>query len=409
MTVTEKILAKASKKAVVFPGEIVKAKVDKAMIHDNNAPLVMKHFSKIVVDQVWDPERIVFVVDHHSPCTSIKAAQHQAEMREFARKQGVKKFFDCGEGICHVLMLEKGLAGPGQVIVGTDSHTTGEGALGSFATGIGATEMAGVLATGEIWLRVPETIKVEINGDIPSGSDARDVISLVLQKIGASGANYLAVEFTGTTVEKMDLSEKTTLCVMSMEMGAKNAVIVPAEGKNTGDHLESDPDAGYYAHLVFDVADLEPLVACPSLPTNIRKVEEVEKDRIFINQAAVSSCAGAQLRDLKAAAEILKNKKIAENVRLLVIPASREIYNQAMHEGYLNILHDAGAIISSPACGACGAHDIGALAPGEVCISSTTRNMPGRMGPGGEIYLASAATVAASALKGYICDPRKVV
>lgn len=405
MTVTEKILARAGGKYAVKPGEIVNAAVDRAMIQDNTAPIVIREFGRINKGRVWDPSKVVFVIDHHSPSTSIKAAGHQAKIRRFVHEQGIKHFFDCGNGVCHVLMLEKKLTGTGRVIVGADSHTTGEGATGSFATGIGSTEMAGVLATGHIWLRVPETIKVEITGTIPKGVNVRDVVSLVMKNVGPDGANYMALEYSGDVVRGFDLSERATMCMVGVEMGAKNAIIVPSPGETEDEIVTSDPDAGYRKVLRFDVSGLEPLIACPNLPTNIKAVKDV--GIIAVNQASIGSCAGGSLKDLQLAASILKGRRVSPGVRLIVIPSSRDTYREAMRQGILDVLCESGAVISSPACATCAAYEVGALAPGEVCISTTTRNMPGRMGPGGEIYLAGAATVAASAVTGYITDPRE--
>lgn len=407
MTVTEKILAKAGGKQVVKPGEIVNAAVDRAMIQDNNAPIVIREFKRINVDKVWDPSKIVFVIDHHSPSTTMKAAEHQAGIRSFVREQGIEHFFDCGQGICHILMLEKKLTGTGRVVVGADSHTTGEGAWGSFATGIGATEMAAVLATGYVWLRVPESVKVEFTGKLQPGVDARDVISLVLKHFGPAGGNYLAVEYTGDLVKGFDLSERATLCMMGVEMGTKNSIIVPSPEEVDEPVIESDPGASYREVLKFDVNSLEPLVACPSLPTNVKAVREL--DRVAINQAVVGSCAGGSMRDLKLAAAMLKGRRVHPGVRFIVVPSSRDTYQEALKQGILEALHGSGAVICSPTCGPCAGYELGVLAPGEVCISTTTRNMPGRMGPGGEVYLGSAATAAASAVTGYITDPREFI
>lgn len=407
MTVTEKILARAGGKERVIPGEIVNAAVDRAMIQDNNGPIVIREFKRIDVDKVWDASKVVFIIDHHSPSSTIKAAEHQANIRRFVREQGIENFFDCGRGICHILMLENKLTGTGRVVVGTDSHTTGEGASGSFATGIGATEMASVLATGYIWLRVPESMRVDFTGNLQQGVDARDVIALVMKEVGPSGANYMAMEFTGNLVQEFDLNARATLCMMGVEMGAKNAIIVPSPGETDEGVVESDPDAVYREVLRFDVSGLEPLVACPPIPTNVHPVRDAGK--VPLNQAVLGSCAGGTLRDLKLAAGILRGRKVLPSVRFIVIPASKETYREAMRQGILETLHDSGAIISSPACAACAGFEIGVLAPGEVCISTTTRNMPGRMGPGGEIYLASAYTVAASAVTGYITDPREFI
>lgn len=397
MTLTEKILARGCGRTSVKPGEIIQVAVDGAMIHDNNAGLAIKYFHQIDRAVVWAPEKVFFFIDHHSPSTSPKAVKHHDAMRKFAAEWGIRHFYDCGQGISHVVMLEEGLAGTGKIIVGTDSHTTGEGAAGSFATGIGATEMAAVLATGRIWFRVPSTIKVEVTGALKQDVDARDLMTAILSRFGPDGASYCSVEFHGPACRVMSLEERTMCCVMSMEMGAKNALF--ADGVNGG-------DADYESVEVFDAGDVEPMVAVPSLPTNGRLAKVVAAEKVRVHQAAVVSCAGALLKDLAAAARILDGRTVAEGTRLLVIPASRKIYGQALESGYLKILHDAGAVIGSPSCGACGAHDAGILAEGEVCISSSTRNMAGRMGAGGIVYLGSAATVAASAVKGYVADPR---
>lgn len=390
-TLTEKILARGCGKAVI-PGEIVEVSVDRAMIHDNNAALVMKHYDAIVNPSVWDPDRVVFVIDHHSPSTTVKAVRHHSAMRKFAQRHGVRRFFDCGSGISHIIMLEEGLAGEGDVVVGTDSHTTGEGALGAFATGIGATEMAVVLVTGMIWFQVPETIKVMLNGTMPDGVEARDVMNAVLDRFGPEGANYQAVEFHGPVADAMSVEERAICCILAMEIGAKNALFVASE----------DADASYARVEKFDVSRFERSIAIPSLPTNVKSLNVVARERIPIDQAFIGACTGGLLRDLECAARILKGRKIAGNVRLLVIPATRRIYNEALYRGYLQVLHDAGAIIGSPACGGCGGHDAGILAEGEVCIANSPRNMDGRMGAGGIVYLAGTATVAASAASGFI-------
>lgn len=397
MTLTERILARGCGRTSVKPGEIVQVAVDRAMIHDNNAALVIKNFGQIRNARVQTPERVAFFIDHHSPSTTVKAVKHHDAMRKFASEHGIGRFCDCGCGISHVVMLEEGLARAGEIVVGTDSHTTGEGALGSFATGIGATEMAAVLATGRIWFRVPPTIRVVAEGSLPDGSDARDLMSCILRRIGPDGANYCAVEFGGAASRSMSLEERIMFCVMSMEMGAKNALF--AENGDSG--------AAYQSTETFDASTVVPMIAVPSLPTNGEPAQDVARRNIRVQQAAIASCAGALLRDLAAAARILGGRRVASGTRLLVIPATRRIYGRALDMGYLKILHDAGAVIGSPSCGACGGHDAGILAEGEVCISSSTRNMSGRMGAGGIVYLGSAATVAASAVRGCIADPRE--
>ncbi|MDR0653607.1 MAG: 3-isopropylmalate dehydratase large subunit [Synergistaceae bacterium] len=395
MTITERILARAGGLASVRPGDMVDASVDRAMIHDNNAALVMDNFEKIIDPMIWAPERVAMFIDHHSPSTSVKASGHHARTRSFAARHGISRLYDCGQGISHIVMLEENLAGPGELVVGTDSHTTGEGARGAFATGIGATEMAAVLVSGHVWLRVPETIKIVMEGTLPNEAEARDLMNVVLSRLGPDGANYRAVEFHGSAGRSMSLEERAMCCVMSMEMGAKNAVFADAAEP-------PERDAAYGRVETFRADETEPCVAVPPLPTNACLLREVERERIKIDQAYIGSCAGGLLRDMAAAADVLKNRHAAPGVRLLVIPASRRIYAEALAKGYIATLHEAGAIIGSPACGACGGHDAGVLAKGEVCISDSPRNMEGRMGPGGTVYLAGAATVAASAVRGYI-------
>lgn len=395
MTLTEKILARGCKRETVRPGEIVEVEADRMMIHDNNAALVIGGFNKIAQASVLHPERTVFVIDHHSPSTSVKAAAHQAAMRRFAEKHKISAFYDCGRGISHVVMLEEGLAGLGEIVIGTDSHTTGQGSVGAFATGVGATEMAALLVTGKIWLKIPETVKVELDGTLPKGADARDLMLRVLERFGPEGANYRAVEFHGAAARAMTREERIMCCVLCMEMGAKNALF--ADGETEG--------ASYAGTERFRAGETEPMVALPHSPANARTLREVERERICVDQAFIGSCAGGLLRDLESAARTLEGREVAPRVRLLVTPASRRIYAEALERGYLKTLHDAGAVITPPACGACGAHDCGAIAEGEVCIANSPRNMNGRMGPGGMIYLASAATTAASALKGYIASP----
>ncbi|MDR3355484.1 MAG: 3-isopropylmalate dehydratase large subunit [Synergistaceae bacterium] len=374
------------------PGDIVDAPVDRAMIHDNNAALVIENFGRIAGASVWSPDKAVFFIDHHSPSTSVKAVKHHSLMRRFARENGIKSFFDCGWGISHVVMIEQGLAAPGEIVVGTDSHTTGEGALGAFATGIGATEMAAVLATGRVWLKVPETVKILLNGVLPPGVYARDVMTAVLGRLGPEGANYRSVEFQGSAADAMSQDDRIVCCVMSMEMGAKNAMFVS----------HADPDAEYERTEEFDASSMTPMAALPGLPTNVAPLSEIEGRGIKIDQAFIGSCAGGLMVDIETAAKVLKGGRVAEGVRLLVIPATRHIYEESLKRGYMEILHGAGAVIGSPACGGCGGHDAGILAEGEVCIANSPRNMGGRMGAGGVVYLANSATVAASALSGRI-------
>ncbi|RKZ20133.1 3-isopropylmalate dehydratase large subunit [bacterium] len=414
MTIAEKILAKASGKKEVNPGEIVIAKVDVAMSHENGR-MVKKAFEKIGIKKVWDPEKIVIIFDHRIPAESEKTANLHKEMREFVREQGIVNFFDINTGICHQVLAEKGFSRPGIVLIGTDSHTTTAGAFGAFSTGVGATDMAGVWATGEIWLRVPSTIKIVINGKLPPGVSAKDVILYIIGQKGIDGADYRSVEFHGETVREMSIASRMVLSNLSMEMGAKVAFVPPDE--KTLEYVKArtrypyeavlpDEDAEYEDVWEFDVSNLSPQIACPHTVDNVKPIEEVEG--IEVHQAVIGSCTNGRLEDLRVAAEILKGRKVHKNTRLLVIPASWEIYKQAMKEGILEVLIDAGAVILNPGCGPCvGAHE-GILGKGEVAISSTNRNFRGRMGsPESLIYLGSPATVAASAVEGKITDPRK--
>ena len=414
-TISEKILARASGQKSVEPGDIVEAKVDVAMSHDN-AALVSRVFKSIGVKRVWDPSRIVILFDHRVPANSVQTAEGHRAVREFVRSQGILHFYDMSEGICHQILPERGHVRPGELIVGTDSHTTTHGAFGAFATGIGATEMAAVWAVGSLWLRVPETLKIVVKGELPPGVYSKDIILHIIGQMGADGANYKSVEFVGETVEKLSISSRMVISNQAMEMGAK-AALIPPDSK-TIDFVRSrssvefrpvvsDEDANYEDEYAFDVSGLEPQVACPHSPCNVKPVSELSG--VSINQAFIGSCTNGRVEDLRVAAEILRGKKVAESVRLIVGPASWEVFKEAMREGLLQIFLQAGGTIINPGCGPClGAHE-GILAPGEVAISSSNRNFKGRMGSReAEVYLASPATVATSALKGEIADPREV-
>ena len=413
MTISEKILARSSDKNKVEPGEIIDAKVDMAMSHDN-AALVSKVFNEIGVKNVWNPSKIVIILDHRVPANNIKAAEAHKRIREFIKKQGIKHFYEAGEGICHQVMIEKGHARPGMLVVGTDSHTTTYGAIGAFSTGIGATEMAAVWATGKLWLKVPETIKININGALPNLVTSKDIILHIIGKIKSDGANYKAIEFYGETIDKMSVESRLTISNQSMEAGAKAAIIPPdsktieyvkSRTKEGFDIVKADNDANYEEILDFDVSSLEPMVACPHTVDNVKPVREVAG--LEINQAVLGSCTNGRLEDLELAAKIIDGKNVHKNVRMIVVPASREIYLKAIEKEIIQKFVKAGAMVINPGCGPClGAHQ-GILASGERAITSTNRNFKGRMGsPDSEIYLASPATVVASAIKGEITDPR---
>jgi len=390
MTLAEKILSeKAGVKAEA--GDIVEAKIDKAMSHDN-AALVIKKFKEIGA-KLWDASKIVIILDHRVPANTIKTAEGHKAIREFVKQNGIENFYDINYGICHQVMIEEGHVKKGMLIVGTDSHTTSYGALGAFSTGIGATEMASVWATGKLWLKVPETYKIVIKGSIPKGVFAKDIILHIIGELKADGANYKAVEFYGI-VEDFPLADKITMSNMSMEMGAKAAMFY---GSN---------DGPYEKEFEFDVSGLTPQIACPHSVDNVKSIEDVEGKEI--NQAMLGSCTNGRIEDLRIAAKILKGKRIAKNVRMLVFPASMKVYKQALEEGLIKIFIEAGAVVMNPGCGPClGAHE-GVLASGEVAIASTNRNFRGRMGSKeAEVYLASPASVAAAAIEGKITDPRK--
>jgi len=412
MTIAEKTLARSSGVNNVKPRQIVTARIDVAMSHEN-ADVVLRAFREIGVDKVWDPERIVLLFDHRIPAESEKSAATHQRIREFVREQKIRYFYDMKEGICHQILPENGHSLPGEVMVGTDSHTTTHGAFGTFATGIGATEMAGVWATGELWFMVPESIRIRVSGKFRRYVSAKDLILNIIGRLGSDGADYKAVEFCGETVSEMSIASRMVLTNLSMEMGAKVAFVIPDEKtvtyvkRRAGREftvLVPDADAAYADDIEMDVDDLKSMLACPHSVDNVKPVSELAGKRI--DQALIGSCTNGRLEDLAAAAEILEGKQVASHVRLLVIPASRRVYSEAIKKGYAEIFLDAGALILNPGCGPClGAHQ-GLMAPGEVCISTTNRNFKGRMGSSESfVYLASPATVASSAIRGEISPP----
>jgi 3-isopropylmalate/(R)-2-methylmalate dehydratase large subunit len=418
VNITEKILAKASGKQAVHPGEIIDANVDVVMVHDLTGPLAVEAFKKIGVPKVWDNKKVVVILDHQVPAESVKAAELHKTMRQFAKEQNLP-FYDVGRGgICHQVMPEKGHVVPGTVIVGADSHTCTYGAFGAFATGIGSTEAAAVFATGKIWFKVPPTIKVNVQGDFQKYVTPKDLILNIIGKLSVDGAIYKSAEFTGPTIKNMSISGRMTLCNMAVEMGAKNGIIEPDEttrkflqGRVTSmpnfDTLKSDADAVYERTVDFDVSNMEPQVACPSSVDNVKPVSEV--GNVPIDQAFIGSCTNGRIEDLRLTAQVLKGRQVKDGVRALVIPASQEVYRQAMQEGLLEIFTDANAIVCGSACGPCLGGHIGLLAAGETCVSSSNRNFIGRMGSTqASVYLASPATVAASAVTGKITSAQQL-
>ena len=415
-TFAEKILALKAGLAEMVPGQIVTVRPDKLLTHDNTSAIA-KTFRKIGVDRVADPSMNVIILDHVTPAANETYAQSHKETRDFVQEQGIAAFYDVGEGICHQVLPEHGHALPGMLIVGSDSHTPSHGALGAFAAGIGRTEAAAVMATGEIWLRVPESMRIIVEGALPPRVSAKDLVLSIIGDIGADGADYRSVEFAGPVVEVMSVSSRLVLCNLVAEMGAKNGYVAPdattrawLAGRSAVEEyteVHPDPDASYAQVLHYDVSDLAPQVAKPHRVDNVVPIDEVAG--LHIDQALIGTCTNGRLEDLQVAAEILRGKRIAPWVRLLVLPASRGILLEAIEQGVVTDLVAAGATLLNPGCGPClGAHE-GCMAPGERTISTANRNFKGRMGSReAEIYLGSPATVAASALAGAIADPRQL-
>jgi 3-isopropylmalate/(R)-2-methylmalate dehydratase large subunit len=414
MTMAEKILAKSSGKKEINAGEIVMANIDVAMTHDLTGPLSIESFEKIGVDKVWDPEKIVVLFDHQVPADSLEAAGNHIFMRKFVKKQKITNFYDVREGVCHQVLPEKGHVIPGEVIVGSDSHTCTHGALGAFSTGIGSTDMAMVFATGKLWFKVPETINFQIEGTLEDHVYAKDVVLNIIGNIGADGATYKACEFSGDVTHKMSVSERMVLCNMAIEMGGKTGLVEPDDKtinylKNRTNKkfeiMKTDKDAKSLETMHVDVNNLEPQIACPHNVDNVKPISQVEGTPI--DQVFLGSCTNGRFEDLKIAAEIMKDQQISNKVRMLVIPASREVYTKAMDEGLLRIFVDSGALICNPCCGPCLGGHIGLIGPGEVSLSTSNRNFLGRQGSTeGEVYLSSAAVAAVSAIHGEITDPR---
>ncbi len=419
MHAIEKIFAKHSGRSSVQTGEIVTARVDFAEINDLYLQTIYS-FYEMGGERVWDPERCAFVFDHYAPTPDIKSAANHKEMREFREKNGLRYHFDTNCGVCHQVMPEAGLIYPGMIVVATDSHTTTHGAFGAIGTGCGATDMAAILLTGELWFRIPEIIEVRLEGEAPKGVYPKDVILAVLGRIRADGAVYKAMDFTGSYVESLGVAGRMVICNMAVEMGAKTAYMQPnqavldyvsSRAVRPFEVEETDPGYVYQESYVFDVSELEPQLACPSSVENVHPLSAVAAaGPVRIDQGYIGSCTGGRTEDIAEAARILRGKHIADGTRLVLVPASRDVMLECMQKGYIQELMEAGATITTPGCGAClGAHE-GILAPGEVCISSTNRNFPGRMGSTeAQIYLASPAAVAASVLNGYITDPREVL
>jgi methanogen homoaconitase large subunit len=409
-TISQKIFSRASGSTrMVEPGEIVEAGVDYALSHDGTSVLAIRAFQEMGAEKVWDPERIVIPFDHIVPASNETAAELQRDVRAWIREQKITNFYDCGSGVCHQVFPEQGFALPGLLLVGADSHSCTYGALGAFGTGVGATDMAEIYSRGRLWFKVPQTLGVRISGTIKPNVSAKDIALMVIGENGADGATYKAVEYTGPAVEDLSISGRMTLCNLGVEMGAKAAMVPPdrktdawlaGRARRPYQPVLSDPGS-YNCEYEYDISDLEPQVAEPFRVDNVRPVSELAG--LEIDQVFIGTCTNGRLEDLAVAARILKGGRVL--ARTLVIPASRQILQEALQSGIIQTLVEAGAMIGPPGCGPClGAH-MGVLAEGEVCVSTSNRNFPGRMGKGGLVYLTSPATAATSALQGCLAVP----
>jgi len=418
MTMVEKIIAAHTEHETVKPGQIVNARVDMILGNDVTTPVAIREFEKTGVDKVFDKDRIAIVPDHFTPNKDIKSAEQVRMIREFARKHGITYYFEVGRmGIEHCLLPEQGLALPGEIIIGADSHTCTYGALNALGTGVGSTDLAAAMATGHLWFRVPETIKFVYNGKLNKWVSGKDLILYTIGDIGVDGALYKAMEFTGEAIESLSMDGRMTMSNMAIEAGGKCGLI--AYDEKTEAYLKnravreytpyySDPDAEYARVIEYDVSKIEPQVAFPHLPENTRPVSEA--GGVKIDQAVIGSCTNGRMEDLRIAAEILDGKKIHPDVRCIIFPGTQEIYMEALKEGLIEVFIAAGAAVSTPTCGPCLGGHMGILASGEKAISTTNRNFVGRMGhPESEVYLASPAVAAASAVKGFITHPEEVV
>ncbi len=433
-TFAEKALARASHQREVVAGQIVDAQPDVVLSHDNTAAIA-RIFRALGVEHVRHPERLAITLDHAVPAPTTQHATNHAETRAFVQEQGVKNFFEVGRGICHQVLSEEAIVLPGQLILGADSHTTHYGWMGAFGAGIGRSEVAAIWATGELWLRVPESIKIVVDGKLPRGVTSKDLCLRIIGDLGADGGLYASVEFHGSTIGSLSLESRMVIPNMMAEFGVKNAWLPPDDGvfeylaerkarrqklkaksknsikaeksKIAHGALYPDVDAKYVAEYKYEARKLEPYVAVPHRVDNVKPLSQVRGTRV--QQAFIGTCTNGRLEDLAAAAEILRGKKIARGTRLLVIPASSQVLQDALARGYLQIFLDAGGVIGTPGCGPCMGNHMGVPAPGEVTISSANRNFRGRMGTReAEIYLSNPAVVAASAVAGYIADPREV-
>ncbi len=418
MTITEKILARHAGKKEVSPGELINAKVDIALGNDITAPIAINEFKRIGAKKVFNRNKVVLVPDHFTPNKDIKSATQVKMLRDFAVEQKLTHYYEGGDvGVEHALLPEKGVVVPGDLVIGADSHTCTYGALGAFSTGVGSTDLAAAMITGELWFKVPESMKFVFKGKLRKWVSGKDLILRIIGDIGVDGALYRAMEFTGRPIETLSMESRMAMCNMAIEAGAKSGIIAPdaitkayveKRAERPYKFYSSDGDAVYSEVREYDCAEIEPQVACPHLPENTKNVSDVKN--VKIDQVVIGSCTNGRLEDLAVAARILKGKKIAKLVRLIVIPATPFIYNEAMKKGYFDIFLKAGGIISPPTCGPCLGGHMGILAAGERAVATTNRNFVGRMGDvKSEVYLANPAVAAASAVKGKIAHPDEVV
>ena len=417
MTITEKILCHHTDLKEIHPGMLINARVDIALGNDITAPIAIAEFRKAGGVKVFDRHKVVLIPDHFTPNKDIDSAQQCKFMREFAREQELTHYYDVGEmGIEHALLPEQGIVLPGDLVIGADSHTCTYGALGAFAAGVGSTDLAAAMMTGEVWFKVPETIKIVFSGKTKKWVSGKDLILHIIGLIGVDGALYKAMEFTGETVGQLGMADRLTIANMVIEAGAKNGIFIPDDitkayvevrAKRPYSFYNSDSDAQYANVIDIDVSKIEPQVAFPHIPSNVRGISQV--GNVKIDQVVIGSCTNGRIEDLRVAAGILNKKKAAPYVRLIIVPATQEIYKQAIKEGLIEIFIDAHAAVSTPTCGACLGGHMGVLADGEKAVSTTNRNFVGRMGhTGSEVYLASPAIAAASAVLGRIASPEEL-
>jgi len=418
MTMTQKILARASGLESVSPGMLISAKVDMVLGNDITAPVAIKEFEKIGAEKVFDTEKIALVPDHFTPNKDIKSAEQVKLMRDFARKTGIKHFFEIGQmGVEHALLPELGLVTAGDLVIGADSHTCTYGALGAFSTGVGSTDMAAAMVTGEVWLKVPEAIKFNLIGKPSEWVSGKDIILHIIGLIGVDGALYKSMEFTGEGLEFLSMDDRFTIANMAIEAGAKNGIFevddetlkyISEHSSKPYEVFKADSDAEYVREITIDISRIKPTVALPHLPENTKTVDEL--DDIAIDQVVIGSCTNGRIEDMRIAAKVLAGRKVHNNVRCIIIPATQNVWKQCLKEGLFDIFIDAGCAISTPTCGPCLGGHMGILAEGERAVATTNRNFVGRMGHAkSEVYLASPAVAAASAVTGKISSPESLM